>query len=416
MKPNASKKRILVCVCLSALLLAASLFTVLTERTPRGVPQLILGDLICILVLCAAAMAFSLRESLRVTCYDYKNIALIGGILFVSVLVLVLFSYWISGFRRGGLSLKDCYQSILLFPRQFSYHAVCVILALCVLLAVSNAALIRREGFHPQNALSIALAGAYTGGTALSYFISDLLTEKVFIPRGLTESPLFLLPGVVIPLFLLLMLCYFECMLAGIALMGWKAARQKPRYDKDFIIILGCSIDKRGGLYPLLRGRVNRAVRFAWEQEIATGKPLKYVPSGGQGKNEIMSEGSAMEMYLLAHGAEDDEVFPEKSSKNTEENMRFSKALIDSLQPGARVAFATTNYHMLRSGILARMAGMDAEGIAGDTKWYFWPNGFVREIFAILKMHVRSHLLVALVLGLLCLGIGFLGYASHFLG
>ena len=183
-----------------------------------------------------------------------------------------------------------------------------------------------------------------------------------------------------------------------------------PVYDKDFIVILGCSIDKRGGLLPLLRGRVNRAVRFAWEQEIATGKPLRYVPSGGQGPNEIMSEGSAMGFYLLTHGAEEDEVFPEKQSTNTWENFCFSKKLMEEMVPNPKVAFATTNYHILRSGILARKAGLEAQGIAGDTKWYFWPNGFVREFFGILAMEKRVHLCAALVLGLVCIALGCLEF------
>ena len=95
--------------------------------------------------------------------------------------------------------------------------------------------------------------------------------------------------------------------------------------------------------------------------------------------------------------------------------MQFSKALIDGLMPGAKIAFATTNYHILRSGILARYAGFDAEGIAGDTKWYFWPNGFVREFFGILTMHLRGHCIVAAVTALLCAAVGCIGYFGGFL-
>ena len=72
------------------------------------------------------------------------------------------------------------------------------------------------------------------------------------------------------------------------------------------------------------------------------------------------------------------------------------------VKPDAKIAFATTNYHMLRSGILARKAGIDAEGIAGDTKWYFWPNGFVREFFAILALNVRAHIITASAAAVLC--------------
>ena len=407
-----TNKRVLICSgILAVIIIAASALASRAEWV--FVPQLILTDIFLLLLLSIAVMAAALRNSLRVTLYSYANIGLIGGILFASVLGAVFIAYFVSCTHAEEVSLAYIYQTIVKFPRHFSYYAVFVIMGISILLGISNLALIRHEGFHLHNALSILLAGFYIGGTVIIYWLSDFLTANVFAPKGTRADDLFIMLNTMIPMFLLLMLCYFECILAGAAIMGWLAARQKPAYDKDYIIILGCSIDRRGGLLPLLKGRVNRAVRFAWEQEIATGKPLKYVPSGGQGPNEIMSEGSAMELYLLTHGAEDYEVFPEKKSVSTWENMVFSKKVIDELKPDAKVAFATTNYHMLRSGILARKAGMDAEGIAGDTKWYFWPNGFLREFFAILTLNVRAHIWVAVTTALCCIVIGCVGYFGN---
>ena len=377
---------------------------------PEALAEAVLSDIFIALALMIWVMASALRASLRETLYSYANIGLIGGILYVFVMELVILSSLISALRSGGMTLSTIYRSMLSFPRQFSYYAVFFLMALCVLLGVSNIALIRHEGLCLNNALSLLLAAFYVGGTFAVYAVSDLLSEKVF---GLSAHPVAAVLNTVIPLFLLLMLCYFECILVGSAVMGWLAAREKPDHDKDYIIILGCSIDKRGGLLPLLKGRVNRAIRFAWEQEIATGRPVRYVPSGGQGPNEVLSEGSAMELYLLSHGAEDYEVFPEKKSVNTWENMCFSKKIIDGLKPDAKIAFATTNYHMLRSGILARRAGIDAQGVAGDTKWYFWPNGFIREFFGILTLNVKAHIWVAAISALTCAILGVIGcYAA----
>ena len=80
------------------------------------------------------------------------------------------------------------------------------------------------------------------------------------------------------------------------------------------------------------------------------------------------------------------------------------------------MVFATTNYHMLRSGILAHKAGLDAQGIAGDTKWYFWPNGFIREFFGILAMNMKSHVFTAIILAVICTIIGVIGYCGNFIG
>ena len=367
------------------------------------------------LALSTAVMAFALYWSAKKTLYSYANIVLIGGLLFNSVFLIVCTRFLLTIPLDTAVDFTYFCESLLAFPRTFSYYAFFVILFICVLLGISNVELIRHEGFRLHNALSLLVAGLYGGGTMAVYLIADKLYESVFVPLGLSTNPVFIVLSTVIPLFLLLVLCYFECILAGTGILGWIAARAVPAYDKDYIIILGCSIDKRGGLLPLLRGRVNRAVRFAWEQEIATGKALRYVPSGGQGPNEIMSEGSAMGFYLMTHGAEEYEVIPEKQSRNTWENFCFSKKLIEEMTPHPKVAFATTNYHILRSGILANKAGLDAQGIAGDTKWYFWPNGFVREFFGILAMERKVHLRAVAVIAAVCAVVGcveFLGFIA----
>ena len=367
------------------------------------------------LALSTAVMAFALYWSAKKTLYSYANIVLIGGLLFNSVFLIVCTRFLLTIPLDTAVDFTYFYESLLAFPSTVSYYAFFVILFICVLLGISNVELIRHEGFRLHNALSLLVAGLYGGGTMAVYLIADKLYESIFVPLGLSTNPVFIVLSTVIPLFLLLVLCYFECILAGTGILGWIAARAVPAYDKDYIIILGCSIDKRGGLLPLLRGRVNRAVRFAWEQEIATGKALRYVPSGGQGPNEIMSEGSAMGFYLMTHGAEEYEVIPEKQSRNTWENFCFSKKLIEEMTPHPKVAFATTNYHILRSGILANKAGLDAQGIAGDTKWYFWPNGFVREFFGILAMERKVHLRAVAVIAAVCAVVGcveFLGFIA----
>lgn len=393
---------------LNVLVIVGSLCALFAGRDLVTTAQIMAADVFFTILVCIVAMVIALKRAITVTLYDYKNIGLIGGILFCTVLEITLFTEFVECLynrRTAG----DLYRAMLTFPREFSYYTVLVIFAIGLLLCISNAALIRHEGFHLYNALGILLVAFYMVGTVVCYFLSD-----TFAAHRAALSPALQTAGTVVDLFFLLMLCYFECIFVGAALLGFQAAKHVPAFDKDYIVILGCSIDKRGGLLPLLKGRVNRAMRFAWQQEIATGKPLKYVPSGGQGANEVMSEGSAMEMYLLSKGAEQDEVFPEKQSVNTLENFRFSKEIIDDLKPDAKIAFATTNYHILRSGILARRAGVDAEGIAGDTKWYFWPNGFIREFFAILTLEKRAHVAVAAGLFVLSALVGVVGYLGRF--
>lgn len=355
------------------------------------------GSILCAIMM-ISAMLYILRKSLKKTLYAYKNICIFGWIIFASFFVIVFAVELIPYLGEKEASFGTVFECLYNLPRFFTIFALIVLTVICVMIAISNISLIRHEGFCIQNLLSIVLAAFYLGGTFVVYFIIHIIIDgNIFadLPFGVAIT-------VFIYFCLLAVLCYFECLFAGIVIMGWKAAHQIPKHDRDYIIILGCSIDKRGGLRPLLKGRVNRAIRYAWDQEIESGKPLKYVPSGGKGSDEVMSEGSAMELYLLSRGAESYEIYPEKESTNTEENMRFSKKIIDELNPNAKVAFATTNYHMLRSGIIARMEGLDAEGIAGDTKWYFWPNGFVREVFAIILMRLKLHLISIGIISFVC--------------
>lgn len=125
---------------------------------------------------------------------------------------------------------------------------------------------------------------------------------------------------------------------AGVVIInGVRSAIHEPEYDIDYIIILGCAIKKDGTLYPLIRGRVDKAIAFYKKQTEATGKKAVFVPSGGQGSDEIISEGEAMKRYLLEQGIPEEQIMAETNSKNTAENMRFSRQLIEEKNTNAKL-------------------------------------------------------------------------------
>ena len=382
-----------------AVIATGTVFRLRDRLDPAMRGQAVLSVLFVFQVFTVILLSVALSRNLKRNFYSFGNIMMIGAILFETVLTLFLLSYFLSCAEDPErLGVRAIFDRMISFPRQFSQYLVVFLGLVCLLVCVSNLSLIRHEGFRLKNLNGVILSVLYIGGALLLYAGFDLLYRKVIVPNGYAGNTWAEGIYLTVTLFLLLFLCYYECVAVGTGILGFAAARKKPAYDKDYIIILGCLISKEGGLLPLLKGRVNRAIRYAWDQEIATGKKLVYIPSGGQGHGEIMSEGSAMEFYLLTHGAEQDEVLAEKESANTWENMVFSKKIVDRENPGAKVAFATTNFHVLRSGILARKAGLDAEGIASRTKWYFWPNGFVREFFGIMAMNTKAHIHVGLFL------------------
>ena len=249
------------------------------------------------------------------------------------------------------------------------------LLLFSVLLIVSNIALLRHEPPRFQNILGIFLGflliGAGAGTFALSklsyHFESSYDGRRVISMISNTVG---------------LALTYGECILLSTIVCGLRAAKHVPAPDRDYILILGCCFRKDGTLTPLLKGRVDKALDFWRMQKKKTGKAAFIIPSGGQGRNEPMSEAEAMRNYIAGTDFPLEYVLLEDQSVNTFQNMKFSKAVIDRQEPDSskpKVCYVTTNYHVFRSGILANKTGLSAEGLGAKTKWWFWPNAYVRE-------------------------------------
>ena len=193
--------------------------------------------------------------------------------------------------------------------------------------------------------------------------------------------------------FIFTYVAYLECVLLGTIIIARKAAKHIPEYNKDYIIILGCKIRKDGGLTPLLKGRVDKAIEFANKQKEETGKDIIFIPSGGKGNDEVISEGEAIKNYLLEQGIDKKKILVDNKSKNTYENIKFSHNLIKDNKK-YNIAFSTTNYHVFRAGNIAFNQKLNIEGIGSKTKSYFWINAFIREFIATLYKKKKKHISV----------------------
>ena len=270
--------------------------------------------------------------------------------------------------------------------RNYMFFSAPFILAFSIALCVSNISLIRHERFRFVNVLGIILAFLLVAGEVF------LFTYDMYATGSQKEV---MLHDLFVNLFAAVYL-YFECMLIGAMIANIIVVKYEPDRDKDFLIILGCGLRKDGTPTPLLRGRIDRAIAFYEKQKAETGKELIFVTSGGQGENEANSESLAMKNYLLEKGIPEERMIEEDRSTDTFENMKFSKAKILERSENAKVAFATTNYHVFRSGLFARRVKMRVVGMGARTKWYFWPNAAVREFVGLLTTH---RLKQAIILG-----------------
>ena len=310
--------------------------------------------------------------------YSYNTIFYIGFAIF-DLFVLISFVLLTVRFFRNPNEvqpeellhlLKGSAETyiILTFPFLFVFSV-----ALCV----SNISLIRHEGKRLVNVLGIILSFLIVAG-ALALYAFDYSVSGSAAEVMIHDLIVNLLASVYL---------YFECMLIGVIVAGVLVACYEPEPDKDFLIILGCGLRDDGTPTPLLKGRVDRALAFRQKQLESTGKDLIFVTSGGQGPNEVISESASMKQYLIEQGIPEDRIIEEDRSRDTAENMKFSKEKIRAVDPDGKVAFSTTNYHVFRSGLCARRVKMRAVGMGAKTKWYFWPNASVREFVGLLTEH-----------------------------
>lgn len=341
-------------------------------------------------LLLSAIMLWHFLQAKGADFYDYGTIYYSGFSLFALATGLVLLSVTVSHLvHPEQYSMFDAYSALSSASKRYMQFTTPLMLLFAAVMAVSNIALLRHERPRIQNALGLLVSVLLVAGEAVGWYLftRDFMGSETQVRISNTLENTYATVFV-----------YFQCMLTGSVICGLLSARHEPAPDKDFIIILGCWFRPDGSLPPLLRGRADRALAFWRKQKEATGKEARFVPSGGQGRNETMAEGEAIRQYLLSQGIEDRLILPERRSVNTFQNMAFSKQIIRLLGDGGKTVFATSSYHVFRSGLWARQAGLSAEGMGGKTKWWFWPNAFMRETAGLFQRRWKQELLFLLLL------------------
>ena len=342
-----------------------------------------------IVLLTLAVLTVTFIEKLRHGDFSYSMVFYGGVILFLLIsFIVIMLDYPLWGFENNLISFTELPLQLVTCGKRFLMITDIPMLLLSASLAISNIWLIKKEGFRLQNALGILLGVLFIGG-----FFAVKLTNNYF---SIEDQALFYIQ-LAVNLALTFLLCYFECMLISTMFCAAASTRYKPAPDMDYIIILGCAIRRDGTPTPLLRGRVQRAFDFEKDQYEKTGKHAKFVPSGGQGCDEVISEAESMKRCLVELGVPEDRIVKEDNSVNTYQNMDFSKKVIerDCSSENCNIAFSTTNYHVFRGYTLAEKLGMTVKGLSAKTKLYFFPNAFIREFIGLLWEKKLKHILLA---------------------
>lgn len=339
--------------------------------------------LTCIILLIRAFIG-----QLRYNPYSYNTIYYLGFSIFLASVfathIMIVFNYLTDPLYAQFLNLSTVISSIASSATTYMIISLPLILGFSIALVISNINLIRYEGRRFVNILGIILAVLLVGGEALIFCFNFYISGSEF--EVMIRS---LIINVLAALYL-----YFECMVIGALAADVIAAKYEPEKDRDYIIILGCRPRNDGTPTPLLRARIERAADFYKAQVAATGKAPILIPSGGQGPDEKIAESECMKNHLLSLGIPEEHIIVENKSRNTFENMTFSKELIFSRNPKAKISFSTTNYHVFRSGMYSRRIKMRSQGMGAPTKWWFWPNAGVREFVGLLKGHIGKQVII----------------------
>lgn len=145
----------------------------------------------------------------------------------------------------------------------------------------------------------------------------------------------------------------------------------------DCILVLGAGL--QGDSISLrLQARLDKALEYA-----KRFPNLPIIVSGGQGPDELRTEAAAMQEYLVKQGLAADRILLEDKSTSTQENLRLSKALFPKAK--AKILIITSDYHLYRALMLARLMGYEAYGAAAFNSFFVRIDHSVREFPAMIK-------------------------------
>ena len=400
------KRKIIYLVLTIIFIIISSLLIVYTDMNNNVMlSRTIEIVLILFLIKLSIGCIFRIKKIYEEHKYSYSIITNLGLVIFLNINILRLINLVIENWTESNII--SFYNNTL---ESFSFFAMLtmpLIIILSLYSIISNLVLIKKEGFSYNNLFGIVL-----GVFAL---FGILGTQLIYLAtKGLTLSSGQLVVKKFLDISINAVLSYLYSIILASLYCNFMAAKHVPKYDKDYVIILGCKIGKDGSLTPLLKGRVDKAISFSKKQKEETNKDIIFIPSGGQGHDEVISESLAIKKYLTENNIDEKNIILEDKSTSTKENILFSKKKINELMKDGKIAFSTTNYHVFRSGVIASNVGVDCEGMGSKTKWYFYSNALIREFIASLYNNRKQHLFLIVSINIALFILVFIGYHLKF--
>ena len=222
-----------------------------------------------------------------------------------------------------------------------------------------------------------ATRGSFNLGSLLIYLASAAAWIYTFAYRPITHFCAHG-PGRVLKYLFVAGLVLLAGLVAFVCLSGFS---MPPQGNERAILVLGAGLRGKEPSGMLAR-RLDAALQV-WQQN----SDAMLVVSGGQGPDEIIPEGQAMQQYLLRKGVPKEKILVEDRSTSTQENFRFSICLLEQAGISASdpIAFSTSDFHCWRAAQYARKEGLSAlRCIPASSPPTMVVPSTLREAFAVL--------------------------------
>ena len=170
----------------------------------------------------------------------------------------------------------------------------------------------------------------------------------------------------------------FCALLAFVALSGYT---DQPQGDEKAVVVLGAGL-RRDVPSKLLVCRLQKALEYHEENPDAV-----IVVTGGQGRDETISEGVARARWRIERGGPGAQVTVGGKSASTEENLLFARRLREERGIAATepIVVVTNAFHCYRGGEYARMVGFtDVDTLPAPIGLNSIMPCYFREVFAVL--------------------------------
>lgn len=157
--------------------------------------------------------------------------------------------------------------------------------------------------------------------------------------------------------------------------------RQPPaEWSGETVVVLGCKVN---GDHPslMLKRRLDAAAAYLQENPDAV-----CIVSGGQGDNETRSEASVMADYLEEQGIAPARIHQEDQSRDTKENLLFSKSIIEQEALSENVVIISDGFHQFRAWLIAQKLELHSFAVSGHTSFWLIPAYALREVLSLIKL------------------------------